>query len=571
MNRANSSHIAPADLLLKNGLIHKMDRDHTIASALVIRNGSLIYVGDDSVASQLAGTRSRVIDLQGKLVLPGFFDCHTHAPCGADEIYSVILNQLDSLDAYRQAIRAFLEAHPDLSLLRGVGWHPPFFPPEGPARQLLDEWVPGIPAVLYAQDYHSVWVNTPALELAGITQATPNPVGGFIQRDSSGNPSGTLHESAVGLVERIIPPYTVDQLVAGLQYFQQIAHSYGITSIHIPHLGDVVRELEALYRLIDEGMLDLRVVAGLVVQPEDDLAVVERLVAQRLAVKEHMQALGNTGNPPLFEITTAKIFIDGVIESATAYLEQPYAHRPDWRGASLWDVERYKAMCAALDRAGFQIHVHAIGDAAVRTALDGFAFARQANRALHLSGRAPRHGVTHLQLVNPADLQRFADLEVIAFPQPYWFVVDPFYDQAVAYLGQARADRQYPLKSFFDRGVLVASASDYPVTIPARPLNAIENGVTRAQPGESDPARVLNPAERVTLPQMLESFTVNGARAFGMEGFTGYLEVGRQADLIVLDRNIFDLAPAQIHTAEVLLTIFNGREVYRSQDTNQDY
>jgi predicted amidohydrolase YtcJ len=566
MNRTNPSRAARADLVLKNGFIYKMDRDHTLATALVVRGDSIIFVGDDAGALQIASAQSRVIDLQGKLVLPGFFDCHTHAPCGADEIYSVMLNNLGSLDEYRQAIRAFLEAHPDISLLRGVGWHPPFFPPEGPTRQLLDEWAPGIPAVLYAQDYHSAWVNTKALELAGITQATQNPVGGIIQREASGYPSGTLHESAMDLVESIIPPYTVDQLVEGLKYFQQTAHSYGITTIHIPHL-----ELEALYRMVDEETLDLRVVAGLVVQPEDDLTVVEKLVEQRRAVKERMLAKGNAGNPARFEITSAKIFIDGVIESATAYLEQPYAHRPDWRGESLWEVERYKAMCAALDREGFQIHVHAIGDAAVRSALDGLAYARQANRALHGSGRGPRHGITHLQLVNPADLQRFADLEAIAFPQPYWFVVDPFYEQAVAYLGQRRADRQYPMKSFFDKGVLVASASDYPVTIPARPLNAIENGVTRAQLGESEHARVLNPGERVTLPQMLESFTINGARAFGMERMTGSLEVGKLADLIVLDQNIFELPPAQIHTAEVLLTIFNGREVYCSGNTNLDY
>jgi predicted amidohydrolase YtcJ len=562
MTEVNRSSGTQTDLVLKNGFVYTVDQAHTTASALAIKGDSITYIGDDTGILPLTGGDTLVIDLQGKLVLPGFFDSHTHASCGADEIYSVILNNLGSLKEYRQAIRAFLVAHPGTGLLRGVGWHPPFFPPEGPSRQLLDEWVPGIPTVLYAQDYHSVWVNTKALELASVTRDSQDPAGGIIQRDPLGNPSGTLHESALSLVERIIPPYTVDQLVEGLKYFQQTAHSYGITSVHIPHLGDVERELEALYRMIDEEILDLRVVAGLLVQPEDDLAVVEKLVEQRRLVKEHMQAKSDTGNPACFEIKIAKLFIDGVIESATAYLEQPYAHKPDWRGESLWDVERYNSICAALDREDFQIHVHAIGDAAVRTALDGIAYARQANRGLP-SGK-PRHGITHLQLVNPQDLQRFADLDVIAFPQPYWFVVDPFYEQAVTYLGQARADRQYPMKSFFDRGVLVASASDYPVTIPARPLNAIENGVTRAQLGETDPASVLNPGERVTLSQMLASFTINGARAFGMEAITGSLEVGKKADLVVLDKNIFELSPSEIHTANVLLTILNGRVVYRS-------
>jgi predicted amidohydrolase YtcJ len=555
---AKSSPVTQADLVLKSGLVYAPHRG-AAASALAVKGDTLIFVGDDAGALRLAGSRTQVIDLQGRLVLPGFFDSHIHADCGADEIYSVILNHGASPAAYRLIIQDFRAAHPNLSLMRGVGWHPPFFPPAGPSRQLLDEWVPDIPAVLYAQDYHSLWANTRALDLAGINRATPDPPNGIIQRDAAGDPSGALHESAMELVEKIIPPYTVDQLVEGLKYFQQTTHAYGLTSIHIPHLGDPSRLIEALCRMLEEGTLGLRVVAGLLVQPEDGLQTIEKLVEQRCALEER---LPHKENPPLFEIKTAKLFIDGVIESATAYLEQPYAHRPGWRGESLWDADRYNAMCAALERAGFQIHVHAIGDAAVRLALDGFAFARQVNPGLP-SGR-PRHGITHLQLVRPQDLQRFADLDVIAFPQPYWFVIDPFYELGLAYLGQQRADRQYPMKSFFDRGVLVASASDYPVTIPPRPLDAIENGVTRARLGETDPAKALNPGERVTVAQMVASFTINGARAFGMDGFTGSLQPGKKADLVVLDKNIFELPPSEIHTAQVVLTLFNGREVYRS-------
>jgi len=540
-----------------------MDHAQPTASALAVKGGAIIYVGAGPGVLSFIGGNTRVIDLDGRLVLPGFIDSHTHAPCGADEVFSVILNRMTSIAGYRQAIQAFLQAHPETEILRGVGWHPPLFPPCGPTRQLLDEWVPGIPAALYAQDYHNVWLNTPALELAGITRDTPDPFAGIIERDQSGDPSGTLRESAMDLVERVLPPYTVDQLVAGLGYFQQTAHSYGLTGVNIPHLGDVERELAALCQMEDDGALVLHVVAGLQVPPGEGIAALQKLVEKRAFVEKRHLDRQKAGKTALFALKSAKLFIDGVIEGGTAYLDQPYAHRPSFRGEPLWDIDAYQAVCAALHRAGFSIHVHAIGDAAVRFALDGIAHARQA-APLAASAARPPHAITHLQLVDPADISRFAALGVAAVPQPYWFVIDPFYDLALEYLGRERADRQYPMKSFFDSGVLVASASDYPVTIPPRPLDAIENGVTRAKLGETDPARVLNPAERVTVEQMVASFTINGARALGLDALTGSLQPGKRADLLVLDQDIFELPPSQIHTAQVLLTLFNGKEVHRS-------
>lgn len=547
-----------ADLVLTNGVVYTADPARRIAAAVAITGQAITFVGDARAAAAHIGPGTRALDLEGRLVLPAFVDSHCHVLSGVCELYEALLHGLDSLEACRGAIARFRATHPDLAALRGAGWSNALFGPDGPTAALLDDLAPEIPAVLDSEDGHSAWVNTRALALAGLSRATPDPAGGLIERDAAGNPSGTLREAAMQLVEGVIPPYSSSQLLEGLQAFQRMAHALGITTAYIPDLPrGSSPELEALQAFEASSGMALRLPAAVEVAPADDPAE----AAAELAAMRRRQGEGR------IRILGAKVFMDGVVESATAYLESDYEHLPGRRGVLLWEPARFKALCAALDAAGLQIHVHSIGDAATRHTLDGLAHARARNGA-----RDSRHAITHLQLVNPEDIERFAALGAVAVPQPYWFVVDAYYRQALRYLGPARADRQYPMRAFFERGVVVASASDYPVTRPPNPLEAIEIGVTRTLPAgstgriEGDRSQALVPAERVRLEQMIDSFTTLGAQACFLERQTGSLEPGKRADLVVLDRNILALPPEHIHTASVVLTLFEGREVYRAGD-----
>jgi hypothetical protein len=247
-----------------------------------------------------------------------------------------------------------------------------------------------------------------------------------------------------------------------------------------------------------------------------------------------------------------------VVEGGTAFLKEPYLHLPGFRGEPRWEAGKLKLMCAELDKKKFQIHVHAIGDAATALILDAFAYAAEKN-----GKRDSRNQVTHIQLVAARDILRFKELGVVAVPQPYWFMKDDYYyNLQVPYLGQERADDEYPMAGFFRAGVVVASASDYAVTIPCDPLRAIQIGITRSCLGVTDPKEILWPEERATLEQMIASFTINGAIANFLEDTTGSIEAGKMADLIVLDRNLFDIPAAEISKAKVILTLFSGKKVF---------
>ena len=543
--------------MLRNGSVYKLDSTESRAQSLAVGGGTILYVGDDAGVEAFVGPKTEVIELGGKTVLPGFIDSHSHPSGALVQAVAVSLNDLGSLDDYLEAVRRFAEENPAKEAIRGSGWSNALFPLTGPMKADLDAVVSDRPVQLGSGDGHSSWVNSKALEVAGIDRHTPDPEGGVIERDpSTGEPTGTLRESATGLVSAVLPQFTVEERMIGLEAFQEMAAKDGVTTARVAAIGLSAAgdfdpsDLTAYERMESEGKLRVRFRGSLLVPPDAPIERIAELVAER------KKQVGG-----LFEIDAVKIFVDGVVEGETAYLHQPYAHRPDYRGELLWEPDHLNEMVAAADREGFTVHIHAIGDAATGLALDAFQFAREKN-----GRREVRHQVTHLQLVTPADVKRFAELAVIAVPQPFWFSKGGFYDAIEApYLGEERASREYPMKSFFDAGVTVASASDFPVTIPFSPVVGMKMGITRSS-NPANPDMVLGPDERVSLEQMIASFTRNGAFAAGLEERLGSLEVGKVGDVVVLDRNLFEVPEEQVGEAKVLLTLFEGREIYRAPE-----
>lgn len=554
----------PADWVIFNGFVYTVDAERNVASAVVVRDGLIVYVGDDQTAKRYIGQATTSLDLQGRMLLPGFFDSHNHPPgTSLTRLYEVVLFDKQTLAEYQQAVATFRAAHPAGEVVNGYGWENGVFEdePRGPRKEDLDAVVADVPVALTSVDGHSLWVNSTALEMAHITSLTPDPPGGTIERTDDGEPWGVLRESAMILALLFLPPeaFTQAQYNRALKEYQEEMNSYGITSIHLIMENDD-RIVASFQQLLRDGTLSLRCHFAEMIWP---IGSIEPIM-KRLGKLE-----SEYGGPQL-RFNILKLMMDGVVEGATAFLEEPYAPgagKPEWyRGLFLWPVKHLHEVCAQADQAGFQLHFHSIGDGATRRVLDALDYAAEQNGLL-----GNRHILTHLQLVRPVDIERMSRLGVVAAIQPFWHYKDPYYygPLEAPYLGEDRASQEYPLASFFNAGLTVASASDCPVTYVPNPLEGIEIGVTRNAPWAADmddPKTLLNASERATLDQMIASFTIEGARANFREEELGSLEVNKRADLVVIDRNLFEIPTVEIAETKVLLTMFDGREVFRAED-----
>ena len=561
----------PADTVFKNGYVYTVNPGERVAQAVAVKDGKIVFVGSNRGASAFVGPSTKVVKLGGKMMLPGFIDSHMHASMTVSSLYSVLLYGMTTVDEYVAAVDAFAKAHTDMGVIRGQGWSNTVVPDLGPLASSLDAVVSDKPVVIMSEDGHSYWVNSKALEAAGITGATPDPEDGVIERIAGteatdppyGTPSGTLRETAANLVTDLLLDYSVSEYKDGVDYFQyEVAGPAGLTTVFDPLMYAGSNGVQALEDMAASGDLKVRFRAALTLTPEAGL---QSWIAEAKAERaKHTHGM--------FKTPAVKIFADGVVEGHTAYLDEPYADALEYkgdatyRGEPIWPFEQLKKTFAKLDKAGFQIHTHAIGDAATTETLDALAYARKTN-----GKRDWRPGITHIQLVDPKDFPRFAKLGVTAVPDPYWFIKDDYYTYLqVPYLGQPRADLEYPMKSFFDAGVTVASASDYPVTIPPDPLTGIAVGVNRWAPDfvweypvSDDLSHVLWPEERVSIKRMIRSFTIEGAKANFLEKKTGTIKVGKRADLVVLDTNLLKVADkTELFNAHVLFTMGSGEILY---------
>jgi predicted amidohydrolase YtcJ len=534
-----------ADLILTHGSIHTMNAARPRAEALAVAEGKILYVGDFEKAMRLQGGSTKVVDLGGRMVLPAFQDSHVHLVMGGVELLSCNLAGLETKEKVFARIREYAAAHPGLPWVTGGGWDLPLFPQANPRKEDLDALVPDRPALLESADGHSMWANTRALALAGVNRDTPDPFGGRIERDpKTGEPTGTLRESAAGLVEKHVPELEPADYIKGLKAGLELANRFGIASIIEARADTPI--LDAYAALDRAGELSVRVLASLQVDTDKGVSEVGRLVGLR-------RRYGGVR----LKSTAAKIFADGVMEPHTAALLEPYLDRPGDRGTPLLEPDAFNSLARALDLAGFQIHVHAIGDRAVRMALDAFEAAGRAN-----GFRDMRHHIAHLELIDPADIPRFRRLGVAANFQALWAYADPYItDLTLPILGPGRSRWLYPIGTVARTGATIVGGSDWSVSS-MNPLEAIQVALTRRGPDEP-PGDAWIPEEKVDLETMLRAYTTSGAWLSHDEKTRGSLEAGKAADIIVLTRDLFILPPAEIGRARVLLTLLDGREVFR--------
>jgi predicted amidohydrolase YtcJ len=543
----------PADLIFRGGPIYTLDPQRPWAEAVAVRGREIVHVGGADAAAALAGPATRIVDLRGRLLLPGFVEAHIHPLFGAAVTRGLDL-QFDSRDEVLAALRAYAANAPADGPIRGFGWRYTVFPASGPQRADLDAIWPDRPVFLIAIDGHGAWVNSKALALAGITRDTTDPMPGFsyFQRDpATGAATGMLVEvPAMMQVMTAIGPMSRDFIAQSLDLWLPKASTAGITAIFdAGTLPLAAEDGMALYQDAERrGRLPFRVVGSYY---HNDPAIDPVPIIQGLRARFQSE---------LVQARVLKLNMDGGDFAYTAAMLAPYSDNPGTSGETVLTAALARDIVVRADALGIDIHVHSYGDRATRITLDAIAAAIAANPP-----RDRRNALAHCVLIDPADLPRFAALGAVGQFSAQWAVPDiTFATISQRRWGEERASRMYPINSLQRAGGRLAFGTDWPAAghySTYRPLEAIEIATTRRELNKPDQTP-LAPGERVDLATALRASTLGGAWQIGMEGRIGSIETGKLADLVVLDRNLFETPPSDIHKAEVLMTVMNGRPVH---------
>jgi predicted amidohydrolase YtcJ len=520
----------------------------------------ILAAGTDQEMAALAGSQTMVIDAGGGLVMPGFNDAHVHFLMGAVNLDNLDLSEESTVDGILRRTAEFARSHGDRDWLLGRGWFYAVFPGGMPHRELLDRVVPDRPVALEAYDSHTTWVNSAALARLRVTDQTSDPPRGQIQRDAAGHATGILKEAAAELVEKALPQRTIAQDVDSQAAAAALAHRSGLTSVQ--EAGGGPEQFGLYQALLASGRPTVRIRLGQRVEPGHSMEGLER----RLTEFERL-TFPHRGDPWI-SAGILKVFADGVIESGTAAMLAPYegmgATEMGARGYPQWEPGELAEAVRVADTRGWQVQIHAIGDGAVRTALDAYQQAAAVN-----GPRDRRHRIEHIETIDAADIGRFGALGVVASMQPYH--ADPEPTQLDLYrskIGPDRASRGWAWNSIRRAGGRLAFGSDWPIVSfdPFLGLNSAVNRTTK----DGRPAGGWLPGERLPLAEALAGYTSGSAWAAHEDTIKGTLEAGMLADVVVLDRDLFSIAPTEIPSASVRTTILGGRIVYdRNSDTSR--
>ena len=533
-----------ADLIISGGAVFNGLEDAPQPGAVAVRGCRIVALGSRDDLTALIGPETKVHHFDDQLIIPGFHDFHVHLQVGSLGKRAAALHEARSEEEAAQWTAAHALEHPDHEWIVGFGWHHYRWADKKlPTRQSLDRVLPDRPAFLVNMTGHGAWVNSKALEICGIDHLTPDPEFGRIDREEGNFPSGYLFETALALAAEkalALPARTRRELFQG---FLEEAARYGVTSLNDiqPLPGVCLDDSETYAQFEAEGRLTVRIHLESALGP--DLATAEGL--QKKYRSEKLRYCG------------LKQFLDGIVSTHTAYLLEPYADRPDYRGSTLTPEDRIRDWAVAADGQGHRLRLHAVGDAAVRLALDIYAEARRVNGL-----RDARHAIEHLEVTDPRDLPRLGELGVVASLQPEHLAVTPLFkdNPFPLHLGPRREPYFWVNQSLVKAGARIAYGTDYPVTA-LNPFPAIYRAVTRLH-DDGRPEGGWNPREKVTLAQALSAYTRGSAYASFREHDLGTLEVGKLADLVVVDRNLFAVKSEEIREAKAILTVFDGRVIH---------
>jgi predicted amidohydrolase YtcJ len=540
--------VAAPDLIFTGGkvLVDGLPQAATVA----VTGDRITAVGGDEIREQ-RGPRTELVDIGAGLLHPGFIDAHIHPVQGGLERMQCDLSQVNTAPEYLAIIAAYAHANPDVPWITGGGWAMPAFPGGTPRADALDSVVSDRPVFLPNKDHHGAWVNSRALQLAGIDRHTPDPADGRIERDADGTPSGTLHEGAMSLVFGLVPADTADQRLAGLLLAQQHLHSLGITGWQDAIIGsyaNIADNSDSYLEAADSGQLTARVVGALWWDRTRGAEQIPELIERRTRLQRKN-----------FRTTSVKIMQDGIAENFTAAMSEPYFDgcgcRTGNSGLSFVDPIALREYTVALDAAGFQIHVHAIGDRAIREALDAFELARRTN-----GGNDQRHHIAHLQVIHPDDVPRFAKLDVSVNMQALWAAYEQgMVELTVPFLGDERVRWQYPFGALERAGAHLAAGSDWPIST-ADPWAAIHVAVNRRLAGVGPETEQLLPEQALSLRSAVLAYTSGSARLNHLDD-GGIIAGGHLADLVLSDRDPYAGAAAQIADTTVVATWVGGQRV----------
>lgn len=538
------------DSFFFNGRIYTVNEAQPFVEAMALRDNKIIAVGTTDEIKKLAGASSDTFNLQGRLVTPGFNDAHIHFLRGSLEMQTADLNRCKTPKDAADTVLAFAQRNAEAAWITGSGWQYTIFPDSKPTKEILDAIIPDRPVFIYAYDGHSAWVNSKALELAGIDKNTPYSGFGSIVKDKNGEPTGMLSEGAMQLVRKLLPPITKENKLKAIQAGLQYAASLGITSLQ--NASGSIEELELYEELLLQKKLIVRYGAAFSANSKTSQEDIDRFTTLKKKFS----------NNSLLRADAIKFILDGVIESHTAVMINDYSDAGEKgrtaNGTFALPLEDYRRLTLAFDKAGFRLFTHAIGDQSVREALNAYEQCNKINGTQN-----SRHRIEHIEQCHPDDIKRFQQLHVLPSMQPIH--ADPatvaVWSKAV---GQERLPYSFGWQSMLQSKATLVFGSDWPACINLDPIHGLHVAVNRQSPNGVPPGGWI-PEQRIALKDAINAYTQGGAYSSFEENTKGKLQPGYYADFIVLSKDLFSIDPTEIHSAKVLLTVVDGKIIFRDK------